>query len=59
MARVIEWQLEHPDGTQEECQAWLKTEHRVGRVRTEDDTTQIGKRGSITGDTSTGKKMKR
>ena len=25
--RVVDWQLEHPEGTAEECVAWLKEAH--------------------------------
>ncbi|KAI0638969.1 hypothetical protein C8Q77DRAFT_1078625 [Trametes polyzona] len=32
LARVVEWQLEHPQGTKEECEAWLRAEHAAGRI---------------------------
>ncbi|KAJ7630487.1 hypothetical protein FB45DRAFT_915676 [Roridomyces roridus] len=30
--RVMEWQLENPQGTAEECTEWLKGEHSAGRI---------------------------
>lgn len=30
--RVLEWQLEHPDGTQGDCLAWLEEEKSAGRI---------------------------
>ncbi|KAI8983356.1 hypothetical protein BD414DRAFT_515839 [Trametes punicea] len=39
LARVVEWQLEHPDGTKEECEAWLRSEQAAGNI-----TTSVGKR---------------
>ncbi|KAI0757417.1 hypothetical protein C8Q80DRAFT_1133528 [Daedaleopsis nitida] len=32
LARVVEWQLEHPEGTKEECEAWLRAEQAAGNV---------------------------
>ncbi|OBZ79815.1 CCA tRNA nucleotidyltransferase, mitochondrial [Grifola frondosa] len=36
LARVIEWQLEHPQGTKDECEAWLAAERQAGRITVED-----------------------
>ncbi|KAJ3775317.1 hypothetical protein FB446DRAFT_416636 [Lentinula raphanica] len=32
LARVIEWQLEHPKGTKDECSKWLKEQHSSGSI---------------------------
>ncbi|KAF8213616.1 hypothetical protein K438DRAFT_2009773 [Mycena galopus ATCC 62051] len=32
LARVMEWQLEHPTGTVDDCTAWLKEEQSAGRI---------------------------
>lgn len=32
LARVVEWQLEFPQGTKEECREWLESEVAAGRV---------------------------
>ncbi|KAJ7151520.1 hypothetical protein C8R46DRAFT_1166436 [Mycena filopes] len=32
LARVMEWQLQNPKGTVEECTAWLKEEQNAGRI---------------------------
>lgn len=32
LARVIEWQLEHPDGSKEECTVWLKEQYSSGNL---------------------------
>ncbi|EMD41526.1 hypothetical protein CERSUDRAFT_79137 [Gelatoporia subvermispora B] len=35
LSRVIEWQLDHPAGSKEECETWLLSEHAAGRVSTQ------------------------
>ncbi|KAF9812226.1 hypothetical protein IEO21_06310 [Rhodonia placenta] len=37
LARVLEWQLQHPDGTKEQCEEWLRAEHAAGRINTSSD----------------------
>lgn len=32
MERVAEWRFEHPEGTKDECLAWLKAEHSAGNI---------------------------
>lgn len=32
LSRVIEWQLNCPSGTKEECEEWLKGEHAAGKI---------------------------
>ncbi|KAI0078482.1 hypothetical protein K474DRAFT_1660286 [Panus rudis PR-1116 ss-1] len=32
LSRVMEWQLEHPHGTKEECEAWLREAHSSGQI---------------------------
>ncbi|KAI0358943.1 poly A polymerase C-terminal region-like protein [Trametes cingulata] len=34
LGRVVEWQLEHPQGTKEECEAWLRAEQAAGNINT-------------------------
>ncbi|RDX56319.1 hypothetical protein OH76DRAFT_1414683 [Lentinus brumalis] len=34
LARVVEWQLEHPEGTKQECEAWLVAEQAAGNIST-------------------------
>ena len=50
LARVVEWQLEHPDGSKDECSDYIKAEVTSGRLLTSDS-----KRGS---DDTGGKKKK-
>ena len=56
LARVVEWQLEHPDGTKQECEAWLRAEHEAGRISTVSSTV---KRGQDMGADAKAKKAKR
>lgn len=35
LARVIEWQLDHPNGTKQECEAWLISERDTGKITTQ------------------------
>ena len=57
----MEWQLEHPDGTEIECETWLKGELEAGRVHAEQNTASspAGKRVKITRDGSASKRAKR
>ncbi|KAJ3789687.1 hypothetical protein GGU10DRAFT_283680, partial [Lentinula aff. detonsa] len=32
LARVIQWQLEHPEGSKDECSRWLKEQHSSGSI---------------------------
>ncbi|KAL1749131.1 hypothetical protein HDZ31DRAFT_28242 [Schizophyllum fasciatum] len=32
LARVVDWQLEHPGGARDACVAWLQAEHAAGRL---------------------------
>jgi tRNA nucleotidyltransferase (CCA-adding enzyme) len=61
LARVIEWQLEHPDGTNDECEAWLKIEQAAGHIRVEGNTSSnsVGKRVTAAESGSATKKVKR
>jgi tRNA nucleotidyltransferase (CCA-adding enzyme) len=57
---VIEWQLRQPDGTRDECEAWLKAEKQAGRIRVE-EIARPGpaiKRGKVSEGSSTAKKVK-
>ncbi|KZT22100.1 hypothetical protein NEOLEDRAFT_1157898 [Neolentinus lepideus HHB14362 ss-1] len=61
LARVIEWQLDHPQGTKDECAAWLKSEHAEGRIEVSDlrsGDQAAGKRGDD-GAEKSAKKAKR
>jgi len=61
LARVIEWQLAHPDGTKDECETWLKAEQEAGRIRVEErnPSGQTNKRGKAAEVSPTSKKAKR
>ncbi|THH17212.1 hypothetical protein EW146_g3555 [Bondarzewia mesenterica] len=60
LAKVIEWQLDHPDGTKEQCAEWLKSERAAGRLVVEDDKTGAGgKRGKGDVQETAAKKSKR
>lgn len=58
LARVIEWQLEHPDGTSSECEEWVKAEKSAGRINVEESSPPASKRGKA-GNVSASKKAKR
>ncbi|KAH9921394.1 uncharacterized protein B0H18DRAFT_1086105 [Fomitopsis serialis] len=32
LSSVMEWQLDHPEGTKDECLEWLKAEHAAGNI---------------------------
>lgn len=55
LARVIEWQLDHPSGTRTECEKWLKAEQEAGRVCAEEN----GKRGTVPANGLVAKRVKR
>lgn len=63
LALVIEWQLAHPTGTKDECDAWLRDEKAAGRI----ELTSLaggkppaeGKRARGEGGAATGKKVKK
>ncbi|KAF9229680.1 hypothetical protein BS17DRAFT_744049 [Gyrodon lividus] len=38
LAKVVEWQLEHPDGDKDACISWLKEEHSSGRFSVQELT---------------------
>ena len=56
LARVVEWQLEHPEGTKQQCEAWLREEQAAGRINTTNATI---KRGQGAGADAKTKKAKR
>jgi tRNA nucleotidyltransferase (CCA-adding enzyme) len=58
LARVIEWQLEHPSGSKDECAGWLKAERAAGRI-TVDDPVAAPKRGKGGAGEGAAKKAKR
>ncbi|KAK7694187.1 hypothetical protein QCA50_001367 [Cerrena zonata] len=63
LTQVVEWQLEHPDGTKEECETWLQAENAAGRVKTDVPSTYTrppqSKRGKGTGEGEKKKKSKK
>lgn len=36
LAKVVEWQLENPQGDRDACVAWLQEEQRSGRLNVEE-----------------------
>ncbi|KAI0367514.1 hypothetical protein BV20DRAFT_1054794 [Pilatotrama ljubarskyi] len=54
LGRVVEWQLEHPQGTKEECEAWLRAEQAAGNIN-----TSVAKRGQDGDTDAKAKKAKR
>ncbi|KAI0719119.1 hypothetical protein C8T65DRAFT_636843 [Cerioporus squamosus] len=54
LARVVEWQLEHPEGTKQECEAWLVGEQAAGNI-----STSSGKRVKDVDTDGKAKKAKR
>jgi tRNA nucleotidyltransferase (CCA-adding enzyme) len=61
LARLVEWQLEHPVGTKDESETWLKAEHEAGRINVGENIVPgpSGKRAKVTGDGSAMKKARR
>lgn len=58
LARVMEWQLENPGGTKEECTAWLSGQFGGGLIDITSDPPAKLKRVNI-GDGSSAKKIRR
>lgn len=58
LAHVMEWQLEHPDGTKEECTAWLDEQFTKGLVSISSDPPMDQKRAKG-GKEGTAKRVKR
>ena len=58
LAKVMEWQLEHTNGTREECEAWLKAEKNAGRIIVEENVPSQGKRKKGNNNDSAAKKAK-
>lgn len=59
LAKVMEWQLGHPNGTPEECETWLKAEQEAGRIIVEENVPSQGKRSKGPNNDSVAKKAKR
>ena len=60
LARVVEWQLEHPVGDKDACTAWLKAEFAAGRISVEAaPAATSSKRGKTGGSGSAPKKAKK
>ncbi|KAF9654286.1 hypothetical protein BDM02DRAFT_3106593 [Thelephora ganbajun] len=58
LAQVMEWQLEHPNGTKEECVGWLGGQFTEGLIDLSSDPPANQKRGK-SGEGGTAKKVKR
>lgn len=61
LSKVIEWQLEHADGTKAECEKWLQDEQTSGRIKI--DTTsgarsEQSKRGKAGAQSQSKKRVK-
>jgi tRNA nucleotidyltransferase (CCA-adding enzyme) len=46
LSKIITWQLEHPDGTRDDCAVWLRRERDEGRIVIE-ASIPPGKRGQL------------
>lgn len=46
LAKVVERQLEHPQGTKAECEVWLKSEVASGKLVVGDPKRSRGEGGS-------------
>jgi len=60
LAQVIEWQLAHPEGTAQDCEAWLRVENAAGKIQFDvapPPRSAQGKRSKAVGESST-KKVK-
>lgn len=42
LSQVVAWQLQHPEGTKEQCAEWLRAEKEAGRVSTVDPASSKG-----------------
>jgi tRNA nucleotidyltransferase (CCA-adding enzyme) len=59
LAKVVEWQLGHPDGSKEDCKFWLKDELKAGKIAVDEcDGSKRGTSGTD-GNGRGGKKAKR
>ncbi|EGO02775.1 hypothetical protein SERLA73DRAFT_176148 [Serpula lacrymans var. lacrymans S7.3] len=61
LARVMEWQLEHPSGSKVDCIAWLQAEQAAGRIDVDELTASVvGNKRTQTSDQNLSvKKVKR
>ncbi|KAH7914461.1 hypothetical protein BJ138DRAFT_1170563 [Hygrophoropsis aurantiaca] len=59
--KVVEWQLEYPSGTKDDCVAWLNAEKEAGRINMDDLTAAHSgsKRIQASDKSAKAKKMKR
>lgn len=58
--KVMEWQLEHPEGDKDACITWLKEEQRSGRLNTQDLVQSTSGAKRVQADSKeVSKKMKR
>lgn len=58
--RVLEWQLGHPEGTQDDCLAWLKEDKSAGRIDLEElKAATMGNKRVNPGKVASSKKVKR
>lgn len=58
LAKVMEWQLEHTNGTREECEAWLLAEKNAGKIVVEENVPSQGKRKKGNNNDSAAKKVR-
>ena len=59
LAKVMEWQLEHTNGTREECEAWLMAEKKAARIIVGENAPSQGKGSKGHNSDSAAKKAKR
>ncbi|KAH9947968.1 hypothetical protein B0H21DRAFT_821480 [Amylocystis lapponica] len=59
LARVVEWQLRHPEEGKDACEAWLKAEYAAGRIGVRWGPAPANKRGKEGDAGSMAKKARR
>jgi tRNA nucleotidyltransferase (CCA-adding enzyme) len=62
LSNIVEWQLEHPEGTKDACEQWLKDERAAGRISFDvpaQSRAAPAKRGRSDGRGSIPKKVKK
>ena len=56
LEKVVEWQLEHPEGTKEDCEQWLRADHLAGKISFDVSPTRAAPAKRGRGEAREGKK---